>query len=53
MIAATVKNLHAIDYGFLVMMPTIVVPQLTGFTNEHNRNEILSISAIDASWIGY
>lgn len=52
MIAATVKNLHAIDFGFMVVMPTIIIPNLTGFANEHNRNETLSVSDAEASWIG-
>lgn len=33
-------------------MPTIIVPALSGIQNEQNRNEFLSITPEQASWIG-
>lgn len=51
-IATTVKNLHAFEFGLLILTPTILIPPLTGIPNEFNRNETLSISSAEASWIG-
>lgn len=33
-------------------MPTIVIPAVTGILNENNRNEFLTMTAEEASWIG-
>lgn len=51
-IALTVKNVHQMDAGIVFAFSTIVIPPLTGITNEYNRNEFLKISGEQASWIG-
>lgn len=51
-IASTVKNLLLIDMGLIFALPTIVIASLTGISNEHNRNEFVSISPTEATWIG-
>lgn len=33
-------------------MPTIVIPALTGLNKEVNPNEIIFLSAVQASWLG-
>lgn len=51
-IATTVKNLLLIDLGLILALPTIVIAAMSGIPNEHNRNEFLSITPEEASWIG-
>lgn len=52
MIAATVRNMLLINLGLIMTMPTICIAALTGMSNEHNRNEFLTVSAEQASWVG-
>ena len=51
-IATTVKNLLLIDWGLVTTFPTILIAAMTGVSNEHNRNESISITASEATWIG-
>lgn len=51
-IASTVKNFLLLDLGLSVAFPSIVIPALTGFPNEFNQNEQLSMSPSEASWFG-
>lgn len=51
-IATTVKNFLMVDVGFASVLPTVLVAALTGVSNEHNKNEFLSISPALASWLG-
>lgn len=52
MIATSVKNLILCCIGLVVAMPSIVIPNLVGIPNEHNRDEFISITPAQASWIG-
>lgn len=38
--------------GLIFALPAIVIPALTGILNEHNSNEFLTVTAVQASWIG-
>lgn len=40
------------NLGLCYALPSIVIPALTGIQNEYNRNETLSITAAQASWLG-
>lgn len=51
-VATTVKNFLLFGMGMCQAFPGIVIPALTGIPNEHNRNESLSLSAVEASWLG-
>lgn len=51
-LATTVKNSVLIDGGLIAALPTVIIPALTGISNEYNRNETLSITPIEASYIG-
>lgn len=50
--ATTVKNLLLFDMGMCGAFPGIIIPALTGITNEHNTNETLSLTPAQASWLG-
>lgn len=50
-IATFIGNIHLIDLGLAMAMPSIIIPALTGISNQSNRNEFLSIGASEASWI--
>lgn len=52
LVATTVKNMLLFDMGMCGAFPGIIIPALTGITNEHNRNETLSITSTQASWLG-
>lgn len=51
-LATTVKNLILFDIGLQVTISGIIIPALTGLQNAHNRNETLSLTASQASWLG-
>ncbi|XP_055308983.1 facilitated trehalose transporter Tret1-like [Sitodiplosis mosellana] len=51
-IATTVKNLLLTDLGLITTFPSILIPALTGISNEHNRNEFITITPSEASWLG-
>lgn len=46
------KNLLLFDLGLCYGLPTIVIPALTKLLNEHNRDEFLVITSVQASWLG-
>lgn len=39
------KNLLVFEAGLLLSMPAIVIGALRGIKNEHNENELLSITS--------
>lgn len=51
-IASMVQNLLLVDLGASLVFPSIMIPSLTGIPNEFNRNETLSLTASQASWLG-
>lgn len=46
------KNLHFVEVGLSLAMPSIVIAALSGILNQHNTNEYLTATAVEASWIG-
>lgn len=40
------------DMGLCTSFPFIIIAALTGITNDHNRDEMLSLTAVQASWMG-
>lgn len=50
-LATTIKNIHLIDLGLIMAMPGIVIPALSGIQNEHNRDEFLTITSTQSSWM--
>lgn len=51
-LASTVKNLLLLCTGLSVAFPTIVIPALKGLNVENNPNEVLTLTAIQSSWLG-
>lgn len=51
-LATTVKNFLLLDIGMSVAFPAIIIPALTGISNEYNKNEGLSLTPEQASWLG-
>lgn len=51
-VATTVENLLLFDMGLGNSFPFIIISALTGYTNQHNLNETLKITASEASWLG-
>lgn len=51
-IATIVKNMLVIDLGLICALPVILIAALTGISNQHNRDEYLSITVAEASWLG-
>lgn len=41
-----------VDIGLSYAFSTILVAAMTGLSNEHNRDEYLSITHEQASWLG-
>ncbi|XP_055307919.1 solute carrier family 2, facilitated glucose transporter member 8-like, partial [Sitodiplosis mosellana] len=41
-----------VDTGLTYAVPTILIAAMTGISNEHNRNEYISITPVQASWLG-
>lgn len=41
-----------LDIGVSVSYPTVVISALTGLNNETNPNELLRMTAVEASWMG-
>lgn len=52
MLASTLKNFLAASLGLFISFPILVIPSLTGVSRELNPDEMLSISAAQASWLG-
>lgn len=51
-VATTLKNLLHIDMSLCYAFPGIIIPALTGIPNEHSVNETLTMTAVEASWLG-
>lgn len=51
-VAVSVKNLLILDLVLGLVLPSIIIPPLTGIPNEHNRNETLRLTPTQASWLG-
>lgn len=51
-VAASVNNMILFDIGLYMVIPGLIIPALTGILNEHNRNETLKLTAVQASWLG-
>ncbi|XP_055307472.1 facilitated trehalose transporter Tret1-like, partial [Sitodiplosis mosellana] len=51
-VATLVKNMLLFDLGMCIAIPGIIIPALTGITNEFNRNEYLSLTPSQVSWLG-
>lgn len=51
-LAATAQSLHSINTGLVLVFPTLVIPAITGIQNEHNKNEYITMTASQSSWIG-
>lgn len=51
-LASTAKNFLLLDLGLSVAFPTIVIPALMGLNNENNPNEMVQLTAVQASWLG-
>ena len=41
-----------VDTGLTYAVPTILIAAMTGISNEHNRNEYLTITPEQATWLG-
>lgn len=50
-LATTVENLILFEIGLQIAVSAIIIPALTGLTNEFNRNETLSLTPSQASWL--
>lgn len=50
--ATTVENMLLFDMGLCNAFASIVIPALTGIMNEHNLNETLTLTPVQASWLG-
>lgn len=46
------KNFIVIDSGLTTSLSAIMIAALTGIQNEHNQNEFLKITPVQASWLG-
>lgn len=51
-IATMVKNLLLLDLGLSMAFPTIIIPALMGLNPENNPNERMSLTPMEASWLG-
>lgn len=51
-VATTIKNMLLFDMSLCSAFPAIVIPALTGHQNEHNKSELLTLTAVQSSWIG-
>lgn len=52
LIASTIKNFLIFDLGLALGFPTIVIPYLTGITQNSGNPETLYFSHEQASWFG-
>lgn len=50
--ATTVKMMLTFEFGLCISFSGIVIPALTGKSNEHNAGEFIKISETQASWLG-
>lgn len=50
--ATSVENVLLFDMGLCNSFPFIIIAALTGFPNKHNVHESLSLTPIEASWLG-
>lgn len=46
------ENLLFLNAGFMLALPTIIIPALSGLNLSNNPNEQLTITPAEASWIG-
>lgn len=51
-VATTIKNMLIIDLSLCYAFSGIVIPALTGIQNDHNLQETLTMTAVEASWFG-
>lgn len=52
-LAVTIQNVLPFLVGIISVFPGIIIPSLTGaYRNEHNLNETLHLSPVEASWLG-
>lgn len=51
-LAATVKMMLTFEFGLCLSFSGIVIPALTGISNEHNTEETIHITGTQASWLG-
>lgn len=51
-LATTVKMLLTFEFGLCISFNGIIIPALTGKSNEHNADENLTLTATEASWLG-
>lgn len=40
------------DMSLCSAFPAIIIPALTGLRNEQNKGELLTLTAVQSSWIG-
>lgn len=50
--ATTVKMMLTFEFGLCISFSGIVIPALTGKSNEHNNGEKMHITENQASWLG-
>ncbi|XP_055303169.1 facilitated trehalose transporter Tret1-like [Sitodiplosis mosellana] len=50
-IAVTVPSLLLFDMGLCHSITFVIIAALTGFSNDHNPNEIISLTPSEASWL--
>lgn len=51
-VATTIKNLLIFDMTLCAAFPGIIIPALTGLPNEHNIKERLTMTSVQATWLG-
>lgn len=51
-LATSIKNLIIFDIGMSLVFPGILIPALFGHQNEFNQNEVIKLTAAQASWLG-
>ncbi|XP_059619775.1 facilitated trehalose transporter Tret1-like [Phlebotomus argentipes] len=51
-LASTAKNFLLLDLGLSVAFPTIVIPALRGTLNSVDATETLTLTEVEASWLG-
>lgn len=52
LLATTVKMLLTFEFGLCISYNGIIIPALTGKSNEHNADEKLRLTGTEASWLG-
>lgn len=46
------STLLLLDIGLSIAYPTVLISALTGLNKENNPNELLEMTAVEASWMG-